>query len=164
MLFSRKDKNYDIKDVKEAIAKPSEPEYNNELDFTSELGPMSEDIPVVPERKEAPLFVKVEKYRDVISLIQEMKVFISGIKQLFNILQELENLRMDAIKIMKATIQRLERRVVEMDNELLRPKGFDVPELLHAGPAEPEESQVEDSLNELQDELAKLRKELEELK
>ena len=51
-----------------------------------------------------------------------------------------------------------------MDNELLRPKGFDVPELLHAGPAEPEESQVEDSLNELQDELAKLRKELEELK
>jgi hypothetical protein len=51
-----------------------------------------------------------------------------------------------------------------MDSELLRPKGFEVPELPHAGQEEPEESHVENSLTDLQNELAKLRKELEGLK
>jgi len=118
-------------------------------------------MPSIPDSRDAPLFVKVDKYKEVLSLIQEMKVFISGIKQLFNILQDLEALRIDAIKIMKATIQRLERRMIEMDSDLLRPKGYEAPLM---SPVEAEASHVEDSLTELQGEIARMRRELEGLK
>src|SRR3989344_9699098 len=40
--------------------------------------------PRVPEM--APLFVKVEKYNEILAVVQDMKNFVSGIKQLFTIL------------------------------------------------------------------------------
>ena len=61
---------------------------------------------------------------------------------------------------MKATIQRLERRLVEMDTGLLRPKGYEVPQV----PEITEVHHVEDSLTDLQREITKLRSELEDLK
>lgn len=159
MLFQKRNKDDDIRNLKNAINTPAEIDDTSEL--MPELEPEPEEIAIAPDRRDAPLFVKVEKYRDLLSLIQEMKVFISGIKQLFGIIEELENLRVDSVKIMKATMQRLERRVVEIDSELLRPRGFETPEMQHS---EPEISNVEDSLTELQKEIAKLRGELEDLK
>ena len=48
-----------------------------------------------------------------------------------------------------------------MDNELLRPKGFELSELTHG---EVEIHNIEDSLGDLQKQLASLRRELQELK
>jgi hypothetical protein len=60
---------------------------------------------------------------------------------------------------MRATLQRLERGVVEIDAELLRPKGFDLP--THD---EEDIHHMEDSLGDLQKQLAALRKELQQLR
>lgn len=109
----------------------------------------------------APLFVKVDKYREILSGIQEMKIFVSGTRQLFNVLHELETVRTDAINIMRATIQRLEKSIVEIDSELLRPRGVGVSDVVQGNV---EAQHLEDSLTELQTQLAGLRKELQELK
>ena len=150
MFFPKKEKKKEVAEIKEVMdPMPPEP-------------PPPEYIPQVPhDRDFAPLFVKVDKYKETLTTIQEMKIFVSGIKQLFTILHELETVRTDAVKIMRATIQRLERNLLEMDTELLRPKGFELSELRHE---DLEVHNIEDSLGDLQKQLASLRKELQDLK
>ena len=109
----------------------------------------------------APLFVKVDKYREILSGVQEMKIFISGTRQLFNVLHELETVRADAINIMRATIQRLEKSIVEIDAGLLRPRGVGMSDIVQGNA---EAQHLEESLTDLQTQLAGLRKELQELK
>ena len=100
----------------------------------------------------------MEKYREILNEIQEMKVFIAGTKQIFTVLNELETVREDALKTLRATVQRMEKSVTEIDTELLRPKGFELEtksdiELRH----------IEGSLTDLQSQLQALKHELQEL-
>jgi GTP1/Obg family GTP-binding protein len=146
MFFKRK--KDDVDDIKEAMAGPV-PEFQEIHQYHEK-----------PREDFAPLFVKVEKYRELLAAIAEIKMFISGMKQLFVIINDLEALRTDANKIMRATIQRLEKSITEIDSELLRPRGFEV----EFPAAEIEVHQIEDSLTELQKQMASLKRELEGMK
>jgi len=186
MLFRKKRDDEEIARIKQALQEEKEEEFEpsprapvyqaqqpmpramplpqQEVDEPFEL----EEIEPAHERKRvhhattgAPLFVKVEKYSDIIESIQEMKSFVSGVKQLFAVLYELETVRNDALKIMRNAVQRLDKSVSEIDAELLRPQGLDLGKH-ETGTAEVGE--IEDSLSDLQRQLAVLRKELTEMK
>ncbi|MBI2172842.1 MAG: hypothetical protein HYT73_01370 [Candidatus Aenigmarchaeota archaeon] len=147
MLFKRREKD-DYSEIKDAIEEPtSYKEYDEE--------PLMEK-PVIS----APLFVKIDKYRDVISGIQEMKLFISNIKQVFGVLHETESIRSDALKVMRASIQRLEKSVLEIDSELVRPKGIDLEDLQ----GKEEIGHIENSLTDLQKQLGDLKRELQDMR
>ncbi len=135
------DRSQDIREIKEAIQ-----------DDYSE--------PVMPPSSSAPLFVKVDKYREVLTSIQEMKIFLSGLKQIFSVMNEIETMRTDSINILRATMQRLEKTVVEIDTELLRPRGVDMSSLT-AG--EGEMRHIESSLDDLQKQLHHLKKDLQQM-
>ena len=149
--------------------KPHEDKYGKQ-DRQYEEIKESMDLPV-PEpheeefiqRKEttaAPLFVKVEKYQNLLGNINEMRSFVSSMKQLFNVVYELEAVRADSLKIMRANIQRLEKNLLEIDAGLLRPKGLEMQIPYTDG----EVHHIENSLGELQRQLSDLRRELQELK
>jgi len=104
----------------------------------------------------APMFVKLDKYREIITELGELKTFTGSIKQIFAVLSDLEATREDALKIMRASIQRMERAVSAIDTELLRPIGFEA--FPHG---EVEVKHIESSLTALQQQLASLRRELE---
>lgn len=148
MFFSKKEKKPDIEEIKEAVEPQEE---------AREPGVYEKEVP----EESAPLFVKVEKYEEILRNVREMMAFVSGIKQLFAILNEIESVRSDAIKIMRATVQRLEKDMIQIDSELLRPKGVEVGE---KEPGEAELYHIEDSLSDLQKQLATLRRDLQELK
>ena len=116
-----------------------------------------------PQEKEegAPLFVKVDKYRALIISVQEMKNYIAGLKQLFNVMYDIETMRGDTLKILKATTVKLEKTLTEIDYELLRPKGYNTEEL---GVEEPDVMHLEGSLTDLQRQLQELKRELQELR
>lgn len=144
MFFKKKERD-DISEIKQAMIEPLEPE---------------EELPsFIEEHKEAPLFVKVEKYRDIISTLSEMKGFVGSIKQLYGVIHEAEMVRSDALKILRNSIQRLEKNIYELDSELLRPRGF----MVEAKETETEISHIEDSLGDLQRQIAMLKKEIQEL-
>mgnify|MGYP001589668780 CR=1 FL=1 len=151
MFFKRKpheekqEKHYE--EIKKSMDLPIEPSYEEE--FIERKEPVS-----------APLFVKVEKYQNVLASMNEMRSFVSSMKQLFNVLYELETVRNDSLKIMRATVQRLEKSLMEIDSALLRPKGIE----LSMPYTEGEVHHMEDSLGELQRQLSDLRRELQELK
>ncbi len=120
--------------------------------------PVFESMYEKPREDYAPLFVKVEKYRDVLATIAEIRMFVSSTKQLFAVVNDLEALRSDAHKIMRATVQRMEKALIEIDTELLRPKGFETPDIQRS---ELEIQQIEDSLTDIQKQMSALKRELE---
>ncbi len=148
---------------KKPVARPIQPPMDN----TFELPEEPTSTPVVPKAPArevstdpgAPLFVKVDKYKDIITTIHELKLFLSGTKQLFTLLHEIDAVRSDAISILRATIQRLERSLVDMDAELLRPRGVDMVQQERG-----EASHIESSLNDLHKQLLELKRELNHLK
>lgn len=72
-------------------------------------------------------------------------------------LHELETIRSDAINIMRVNIQRMEKSLTELDNELLRPHGM----AMHGiKSVQAETRHMEDALTDLQKQLAALRQEL----
>lgn len=118
-----------------------------------------EPIPARERETGAPLFVKVDKYRDIIKNVQEIKLFVASTKQVFGILHDVESLRADTLNVLRATLQRIERSMLEIDTELLRPYGASVAEA-ESGEA----GHIESSLGELQRQLLELKRELQEMK
>jgi len=116
-----------------------------------------QDVPV----NTAPLFVKIERYQDVITHVNDMRTFISGLKHIFTLMSEIENIRTDTLKIMRASVQRLERSVSELDSMMLRPGGVPFTEPVRQGK---ELGNVEDALLELQKQLSDLRRELQDVR
>ena len=104
------------------------------------------------------LFVKVDKYREVLTTLQELKLFVSGVKHLFGIMHEIEAVRTDAMNIMRATVDRLEKSIIEIDSELLRPRGVTLTDYDRTGS---EITHVEQSLTDLQNQLSDLRRQLQ---
>lgn len=155
MFFARKN---DMQKIKEAVSagEQTQPFSREEFDERE----FKEELPAAGYRESAPLFIKVEKYRDILSSLQELKTFVSSVKQLFTVMHELETVRGDALKIMRASIQRLEKSLIEIDSELLRPKGFELPEM----PGDTEIRHVESSLGDLQKQIAALKRELQEIR
>jgi len=144
MLFKKKEKD-DYTDIKEAMEEQPVSEYEEE--------------PLFPRQREisAPLFVKIDKYGGVISEIQEMKMFVANIKQVFTVLHETESIRSDALKIMRSALQRLEKNVLEIDAELVRPRGINIEEFQDKS----EMHHIEGSLGDLQKQLTDLKRELQ---
>ena len=151
-MFFRKEKKDDISEIKNAVMSD---DLHDVDDF---LKPAPREI---QRESGAPLFVKVEKYREVLTRVQEMKIFVSGVKQLFNVLSEIESVRADALKIFKVTVQRLENSIAEIDSELLKPRGLDLGDVSYG---ETEVRHIEGSLSDLQKQLMDLRRELQEMK
>jgi len=124
--------------------------------------PISLSQPIIKsEEMSAPLFVKLDKYKELASKVQEMRVYLGAIKQSFSILSELEIIRNDALKIVSATITKFERMVLEMDADLLKPVGVSWQDV---GVKEPEVEHLDDALTDLQNQIKALRSELENLK
>ncbi len=155
MFFARKN---DMQKIKEAVSagEQTQPFPREEFDERE----FKEELPAAEYRESAPLFIKVEKYRDILSSLQELKTFVSSVKQLFTVMHDLETVRSDALKIMRASIQRLEKSLIEIDSELLRPKGFEMPEMS----SDVEIRHVESSLGDLQKQIAALKRELQEIR
>ena len=109
----------------------------------------------------APLFVKVDKYRDVLKDVHELKLYTAGIKQVLDLLHDIETIRTDANKVLRATVQRIEKTLVEVDSELLRPRGAIMSEISRE---DSEVGHIEGALTDLQKQLIDLKRELQSFK
>jgi cob(I)alamin adenosyltransferase len=138
------------------------------------MPPVIEEVPrdmeleeVLPEpaprrgKESAPLFVKVSRYKELIDSINDMKTFNASLKQMFLVINEADNVRNDALKIMRATVNRLDKTLAEIDSELVRPEGIDLEKVSYS---ESEVRYIEKSLSQLQRQLAVLRKDIHDLK
>ena len=111
-----------------------------------------EEVEVKEER--APLFVKVERYREVLKKLKELKKELGESKRLLSVFIEAESLVSESRKSLAASLQRIERSIAELDALLLKPE-WERREL-----APEKASEIEQIIESLAKQIEELRKEL----
>jgi prefoldin subunit 5 len=121
--------------------------------------PVKQDAPA-HEHGTAPLFIKLDKYRDVLVSLGHIKATIVALKNSFDMLQDLDSARAQTTEVMQKAIQKVEARVATLDQELVKPKGFRETSV----PKDYEEVEtVEATIADLKGQIESLREELQQL-
>jgi hypothetical protein len=79
----------------------------------------------------APLFVKIDRYRQILNAMNYLKSMLAMVKNNFNVLNEMEKLRNDNLKLVQEAVDKIDKKIKTLDSEFLRPSGFieQMPEL-----------------------------------
>jgi len=142
MVFFRKRKKteediQEIKNVvegKKVIEKIAEP-HGKIIEEPTEEFPIEVEEPVEEEKpileKElkkpefAPLFVKIDRYKSVLETINEIKNTIITIKNVLSVQKQIEDLRNENRTLLESAIEKVDRGVLVLDSEFLRPRGYE---------------------------------------
>ncbi len=122
MIFFRKklkDETEDIKEIKKIM---------EELHPVPELPPELTPIPEeekMPKRQSAPLFVKIERYGTLLSTLNNLKETIYMLKHAFEIQKQIEGLKDANREVIESAIAKIEKKILDLDNEFTRPPGYE---------------------------------------
>jgi hypothetical protein len=139
VFFGRKKKEENVEEIRGLVEGTQVPEDAPEM-IEGEAIP--EEIPkpatIEEKRREeekqpelqrksgfAPLFVKIDKYRSILSSISDIKTTLIMIKNAFMIQKEIEGLRDENKKMLELAISKLDKKIITLDSEFLRPTGFE---------------------------------------
>ncbi|HDJ96724.1 MAG TPA: hypothetical protein ENG45_01485 [Candidatus Aenigmarchaeota archaeon] len=117
--------------------------------------PVEEKVEV-KEEKYAPLFVKIEKYAEILRMLNDIKNTLSTLKNGMKMLDEIEKIRKEVKEILTSSLNRIDARIVSMDQEFLRPKGF---EEEFPTPMQPEVEHLQTVVDDLKAEIERLKSE-----
>jgi DNA repair ATPase RecN len=77
-----------------------------------------------PEEDFAPLFIKIERYREITNKISSAKATLESLKSSLSLLRELEKLREESLKVIEGIVSKLEKKLDELDAEFLKRGGI----------------------------------------
>ncbi len=156
VFWSKSKKKQDLENVKRAVSAEQKSK-NQEIPKI--------DIAKMPERPAfAPLFVKIERYRNVLATIDNLKSILLGVRDLLNLMQQIDKIKLESEMFLQKNIQEIVKNIAEMDKEFVRPKG--IPEGIKLSADDSKESKelhagkVESYVDELSRELERLRSQL----
>lgn len=107
----------------------------------------------------APLFVKLNKYRQILNVLGQMKTTIVILRNSFATLDQLEKAKAETLSLMRETVDKLREKIAALDRELIRPAGFRTFE----EPEYKEAEAVEATLADLKGQIEQLKAELESM-
>jgi len=103
----------------------------------------------------APLFVKLERYKEILSDLEGLRTTMVAIKNAFSILNQLDKLRYENIGMLQNAIEKVDEKLAALDSEFLRPAGF-----REELPTEEYSEGLESELGNLKNQVDKLKSEL----
>ncbi len=153
MPFWSKPQKKDIEAVKQAVVPQEKPQESFSMPKI--------DLGKLPERPSfAPLFVKIDRYQEVLNSIESLKSILLNVRDLLNLMQHLDRMRMESETLLQKNIQEIVASISNLDNEFVRPKGVQIEE--HQPKIEFEK--VGSYVGELQRELDNLKSQLQGLR
>ena len=147
-LFRRKKpEGEEVKEIKNVIEDRKLPEEmpeeseveeeNIEEDLEEEIKEVKEPVeetpkeePILETPKEikpafAPLFVKLDRFKSVLDSINEIKSIVLTIKNSLIIQKQIEDLRDENRKLLEANVNQIDKKILSLDSEFLKPKGYE---------------------------------------
>jgi len=149
-FFRRKSKEEDLEELRDMVEREKfEPEMPEKVENPEEVieptleetipvrqKPVQEESPTTPAVSPspvqkpqrpafAPLFVKLEKYRNVLNSINDLKTTIIMLKNALAIQKQIEGLRDENRKFLELAINKMDKKIVSLDSDFMRPKGFE---------------------------------------
>lgn len=103
----------------------------------------------------APLFVKIDRYEDVLKRLGEIRTLLDRISKLLSLLKDIDSIKMETMDAFKDSISEITDSLIALDEEFVRPEG--VKEFIPEPESRPK---VESYISDLQSELKSLRSEL----
>lgn len=108
------------------------------LEMPTELPPLTflDQMPVEPPKPKmekpresekvtvAPLFVKMDKYRQILTTIGNLKTALAIVNNSLSTLHQIEKVRDDTFDIIRDLTNKMDDKLIELDNNLLRPAGY----------------------------------------
>lgn len=131
-------KKREIKEEREKVIEEEKPEI---------------EIPKI--EKEIPLFVKLERYDQILLSLSKLKANFKNLCSIVSMLQEIEKTREENLKVLQESLGKLEEEVNFFESQFIRP-----------GPLKLEESElttIEKSISKLKTDLEKIRVEIGEI-
>jgi hypothetical protein len=93
-----------------------------------EPAPVEEIEEPVEMKKEipqfAPLFIKLDKYKNILHEMAELKMTMLTIKNTLAVVNEMDKLKTDSMKMIQDAITRVDKKLATLDTEFLKPTGY----------------------------------------
>jgi hypothetical protein len=106
----------------------------------------------------APLFVKMDRYRQILTTIGNLKTALMIVKNSLVTLKQIEKVRDDTFNIVGDIIEKMDDKLIVLDNNLLRPAGFHESE--QGSPEQQDIRSIEATVADLQGQIEQLKSEL----
>lgn len=123
--------------------------------------PKSPPAPVKKEPEKpsvAPLFVKMDRYRQILTTIGNLKTALMIVKNSLATLQQIEKVRDATFNIVSDIVDKMDDKLIDLDNNLLRPAGFHENEEVSA--EQQDIRGIEATVADLQGQIEQLKSEL----
>jgi hypothetical protein len=120
-----------------------------------DLNKMMEETP-----KLAPIFVRVDKYKEILSHIQDLKATIKDIESALAARKNIHKINAESDELMEKAVQKFAASTNLFGKEFTTPRGA---EQFANGPAE-QSDMVDSTISKISDEVVKLKLELEKIK
>lgn len=116
--------------------------------------------PEVAQPGYAPLFVKIDKYRNILTMLGTIKSSIGLLRNSFATLNELDKARQQNMVIIQSALEKINKKLENLDTELIRPTGFNT----NTSPEDYQDAHnVEATISDLKGQLAQLKSDLQQL-
>ncbi len=80
----------------------------------------------VHARDSAPLFVKIDRYKELLSYLHLLRLGMTNLKDLMGVLKTTQEMLKETNSAVELTIEKTDAYLSSMDSELLKPKGLDI--------------------------------------
>ncbi|MFH7881062.1 MAG: hypothetical protein QXI09_03605 [Candidatus Aenigmatarchaeota archaeon] len=109
------------------------------------------------EEVSAPLFIKLDKYKNLVSSLMQLKTYLITLKNTIVAIEQLEKVRMESLSSLSKTIEKMNEKISELEKYLVKPIGFTF------GPTETMEElfTVQSTISSLKAQIENLKNELE---
>jgi uncharacterized coiled-coil DUF342 family protein len=83
-----------------------------------------EEVQEPKQEATVPLFVKLEKYNEILDSINELKSCVDIIKNSFVVIDRLDEMKRESLESLQEAIKNFEKRLSLLDSELMRPPEY----------------------------------------
>lgn len=157
--------NYPVENFEKQISKMPEPKSEPILEIPRPAPIVQKSTEVVEEEerpKFAPLFIKLDRYKHILNSMSELKKTVGAIRNALSLMNELEKLKVDNLKLLQVAVEKFDRKIVDLDSEFIRPSGFSEESREYMKDQSEAES-LERVLSDLKSQVGQLRRELDSI-
>lgn len=111
-----------------------------------------------------PLFVKIDRYKDLLDIMNDVKSVVFLAKNTLSIQKQIETLVDENRKLIEDAIKKIDERIVMLDNELTKPATFEKIDYERQRKIiEPVDNSLESVVNDLKKQIESLKSDLKDI-
>ncbi len=137
------------------------PDYSREPFMAQTVEQVETQPTVVATDPNAPVFIKIDKYEEILTELSDMKATIQNVKNLTEVFGLVREVQLDSIGILDGLMKELERSQVKLDKILGRLE--DIEERVKGSRYENVKKASPENMGDIEERIRKIREEISKL-